>query len=488
MAKKDSDELSDLKDQPREQSEQPPATIETDDGEQRLDVDVGADVLHQLPDAAARLDVFRDGTVEGLADAAKETTGEVPGGTPTDQLGNPIARHDGPGIADMYKDANKHGVETGGSPEDQILHAGPAATGPEMPPTEDPQRDPSLVSADDGRQGLLPNLFGGGGKSGPSADDQLLKRMQDMGAVKPQVDKILKDSGVWEADKKAQDLANPKDGGTKYSDPDYVGGTSSPGTATPIDEAPAGPHDLLGHRVNPLDGPDDSQQPELDDKTIQGVVKAHSGLPPDQILTDPDQVPTSEAQGFDPANPLVRPGDELMNTGNPNDPRNTEPHPHTFTGGASGGGSDPNPHTDGGDDDGGGGKGPVVLGGPGDSGTSVLGGGQHPVVGGGATGSDTQGSVAMDQDAATAAPSADTGDAAMDTGAAPGAAVDTGATIDQPVDAPSVDTGAASIDSPSLDTGSDFDGPPQGADAQADPGGTDYDDDLAEGGPVPDVG
>ena len=119
------------------------------------------------------------------------------------------------------------------------------------------------------------------------------------------------------------------------------------------------------------------------------------------------------------------------------------------------------------------------------------GGGQNPVVGSG-TGGDTQGSVAMDQDAASAAPSVDTGATVDQQVDAPSvdmgnATIDTGAAVD----APSVDTGDGfdqPVDSPSMDAGSDFDGPSPGADAVADAGGTDYDDDLAEGGPVPDVG
>jgi hypothetical protein len=59
-------------------------------------------------------------------------------------------------------------------------------------------------------------------------------------------------------------------------------------------------------------------------------------------------------------------------------------------------------------------------------------------------------------------------------------------TIDQPVGmSASMDQ---PVDSPSVDTGTDFAGPPPNAQAPPDAGGTDYDDDLAEGGPVPDIG
>src|SRR6266511_1599516 len=149
MARDDerTDESSKQDAEPREQSDETTATIDTGGGEQRIDVDLGADVPHQIPDAATRLDVFRDSTLKNLEDTAKHTTGEVPGGTPlVDPLGKQIGRHDGPGIADMEKDAHKHGVDMGGSPEDDIFHASTPDSGPEMPPTEDPQRDPSLVS------------------------------------------------------------------------------------------------------------------------------------------------------------------------------------------------------------------------------------------------------------------------------------------------------------------------------------------------------
>ncbi len=121
MAKKDSDELSKLKAEAREQPDETTATIDTGDDEQRIDVDLVADVPHQIPDAATRLDVFRDTALKDLEDTAKHTTGEVPGGTAlTDPLGKSVARHDGPGIAEMEKDALKHGVDTGRSPQDDI--------------------------------------------------------------------------------------------------------------------------------------------------------------------------------------------------------------------------------------------------------------------------------------------------------------------------------------------------------------------------------
>src|SRR6266511_82432 len=278
MARDDerTDESSKQDAEPREQSDETTATIDTGGGEQRIDVDLGADVPHQIPDAATRLDVFRDSTLKNLEDTAKHTTGEVPGGTAlTDPLGKSVARHDGPGIADMKKDAHKHGVDAGGTnPLDGELSARPAATGPEMPPTEDPQRDPSLVS-DDNLKGLMPNQFGDDKKKFVPMDGSQHKAAQDPG-VKDSKGQTLDD---WK--KKTS-----PDGGTKYSDPDQAG-TTATGPASPIDEAPAGAHDVLGHRVNPLDGPDDSQQPDLDDKTIAGLVKSHKGLDPTQTLTDP---------------------------------------------------------------------------------------------------------------------------------------------------------------------------------------------------------
>jgi hypothetical protein len=510
MAKKDSDDRSELQNaEQREQPDETTATVDAGDDAQRVDVDLGADVPQQLPDAAARLDVFGHSSPAGLEDAAK-ATGNQPLDDPanasitdvfatTDQLGRPII-HDGPGIAEMEKDALKHGVDPGASPQDDIdalnAVAHPASSTPETPlwgmaPRDDPQRDPSLVSGDHQGQPVYPKSYMDPAVHAKQLEDEL-KRDEERKAA---LAEYQKSKG------KADD--GTKDGGTKYTtgDPEVEPGK---GPGTPIDETPAGAHDLLGQRVNPLDGPDDSQQPELDDKTIAGVVKAHSGPPPDEVLTNPDEQET--VVQFDPANLPSRWTDAPINTGDPNDPNATGPRPQTAT--PRGPDNDTNPHTTGGDgigsdDDKGPWHNPIL--GPitsgGDTGITnpgVFGGsGQNPVVGGGTMGGD-HGSVAMDQDAATAAPAPDAGvaDQSVDTGAA--------AAVDQPDDAGAVDAGAAptgmstfdpgnvgfdqSTDASAVDSGSDFNGPPPAADAPPDSGGSDYDDDLAEGGPVPDIG
>ena len=311
----------------------------------------------------------------------------------------------------------------------------------------------------------------------------------------------------------AQDGADDPDAGasgdegggdddTGYYDPDYigtdplaVGGASSDG-GTNRDYVEV--KDLAGQHLGWAPRP--NQQSEfLEDHPdlVMDVLRGDYGDPNDPNASEaPAPDPTSQP-GYGNTDPVGDPDVAMLegggsghlgftplggDFGDPNDPNvqgapsgDGIPDPstasHTVDAAEHGGGQNP---VVGGDA-----RGSVAMDQP-----AVLGGGQNPVVGSG-TGGDTQGSVAMDQDAASAAPS-----------------VDTGATVDQQVDAPSVDMGAAvdapsvdtgdgfdqPVDSPSMDAGSDFDGPSPGADAVADAGGTDYDDDLAEGGPVPDVG
>jgi hypothetical protein len=114
--------------------------------------------------------------------------------------------------------------------------------------------------------------------------------------------KILDKAGVFDA----MQLAKQK----KYVDPDQVDATKVEKPQDP----PATDHDLIGHKVNPL-----NNDPIIDTENIdiKKVVAEHKGPDKTLIYTDPDQ--SQKNAKFDPANPPRIVENELKNTGNPND-------------------------------------------------------------------------------------------------------------------------------------------------------------------------
>lgn len=289
-----------------------------------------------MKDTAARLDVLRDGNLKGLEKEAAKFAGEQVG-VIKDNLGKDIARHDGPGIADMFKMGSKQGLgKTDPLADVPLAHRASDNKAFDMPFKKN---DPSLASdsyADQRQKDGLQGLIGGGGdKKGPSWGEKFLKDHPDK--VKADVDKVLKDAKIKEVGEEAAKKA--KEGDTKYIDPEQSDSTK---VEKPKDR-PLGAHDRLGHKIDA----GNTLVPEFDPATVKKVVEAHKGLDKNRVHMDPDQLPMEIA--IDPANPPRVEGDELKNTGNPNDRTTPKPQPAPPKGGDK-------PHTDG--------EGAVVSGSP----------------------------------------------------------------------------------------------------------------------------
>ncbi|MGQ0805081.1 MAG: hypothetical protein ACT4PI_14620 [Actinomycetota bacterium] len=380
MAKKDSkpEKQRKYKDEKAKQDETI-ATLEVSDEPARIDTVLDEDRLAVRPDAAARLDVFRDGNLEGLQKEgeaiAPDGLGEI-----TDNLGNDIARHDGPGIADMFKSGSEHGL-TGTDDVDPLSgqpHIPDEKDGPDTPYRKN---DPSLTSQLTKEQGRDFWGVGGNEKGFVPADGRQHIPVRD------QVEKVLRDSGVREAEKKAQEIeaqkqqaereakekadkeakekaekeakekaekeakekaekeakekeakekeAKKKEGEKDGDDDDDETYTTGEVESTPqINTLESGPlltdHDLLGHRVDP----GDETVFEIDKSQIDAVIEEHT-THGTQILTSAEELPAH----VDLSVPPTVPGEELKNTGNPLDAEAPSVPPGgSTTGPAPGGG------------------------------------------------------------------------------------------------------------------------------------------------------
>lgn len=232
-----------------------------------------------------------------------------------DNLGKDIVRHDGPGISDLFNMGRKHGLG-GGDPlagQPSINH------GKKLPDVPFRKNNPDWAKADDGRQGLLPNIFGED-KKGRTFGEKFAADHPDK--VKADVNKAI------DILKKAAP-GNSNDGGTKYVDPDHTDGTQIDKPAEP----PAGAHDRLGHKLDA----GNNLVPEYDAK---GAIQAHKDRDNSLVYKDPDQQPIEAT--IDASNPPSSKGEELKNTGNPIDNNSLRPAPRPKQGGDK-------PHTDGGD-------------------------------------------------------------------------------------------------------------------------------------------
>jgi len=262
----------------------------------------------QLNDTASRLDQFREGDLKGLQKDAKKFAIEDLG-VIKDNLGKDIARHEGPGIEDMYKKSKKYEM-----PDRDPLKAFPKAQNDanKGPDTPFKKNDPSLVS-----KGVEVSV----GKITMLEPEKPAKVEVTVGKItmlKPE--KVEVTVGEIKEDK-------PK----KYTDPDQIDSTK---IEKPKDPPPTA-HDKLGHNVNPL-----NHDPIIDTENVnvKKVVAEHKGPKKSQIYIDPDQM--QQKVKFDADNPPRIEENELKNTGNPNDPNRVQ-----F--GLPKGGD--KPHTDGGD-------------------------------------------------------------------------------------------------------------------------------------------
>lgn len=256
----------------------------------------------QLNDTASRLDQFREGDLKGLQKDAKKF-GIEDLGVIKDNLGKDIARHEGPGIKDMYKKSKKYEM-----PDHDPLNGFPkmesAKKGPDMPFKKN---DPSLVSKgvkhkkDEGKL-----EFGIG--------EIIMLEPEKVEVKPPKLEFGVGEITILEPDKpvKADKPEKKPDKPKKYIDPDQIDSTK---IEKPKDPPPTA-HDKLGHKVNPL-----NHDPVIDTENVdvKKLVAEHKGPKKSQIYTDPDQI--QETVKVDPANPPRIEENELKNTGNPNDPR-----------------------------------------------------------------------------------------------------------------------------------------------------------------------
>jgi hypothetical protein len=243
----------------------------------------------QLQDTASRLDQFREGDLKGFEKEAKKF-GIKDLGVIKDNLGKDIARHEGPGIDDMYKKSKKYEM-----PDRDPLKGLPKTVKTE----KDAKKAPDTPFKDD------PNLVSKGvevtvGKITEVKPDKVEVTVGKITEVKP--DKVEVTVGkitFVEPDK-------PK----KYIDPDQIDATK---VEKPKDPPPTD-HDLIGHKVNPL-----HHDPIIDTENVdvKKVMAEHKGPKKTQIYTDPDQM--QKKAKFDASNPPRIEENELKNTGNPND-------------------------------------------------------------------------------------------------------------------------------------------------------------------------
>ena len=241
--------------------------------------------------------------LSGLQKNATKFVGENVG-VIKDNMGKDIARHDGPGISDMFNMGRKQGLEKGNPLADQPSING----GKKKPDMPFKKNNSEWAKNDDGRQGLLPNIFKENAKTGPTFGEKFAKDHPDK--VRADVNKAI------DILKKAAP-GNNNDGGTKYIDPDHNDGTQIEKPKDP----PPNAHDRLGHKV-------DSGNTLVSEYDPKSVVQAHKDRNKPFIHMDPDQQPMDIL--FDPANPPRLEGEELKNTGNPidnNAPRPAAPRP-----------------------------------------------------------------------------------------------------------------------------------------------------------------
>jgi hypothetical protein len=259
--------------------------------ERKSDGQLQASLLKgQLNDTARRLDQFREGDLKGLEKDAKKFAIEDLG-VIKDNLGKDIARHEGPGIEDMYKKSKKYEMPDRdplkGFPKTQKME-NDAKKAPDMPFKKN---DPSLVS-----KGVEVTV----GKITEIKPEKVEVSVGKITEVKPEkVEVSVGKITFVEPDK-------PK----KYIDPDQIDSTK---VEKPKDPPPTA-HDKLGHKVNPL-----NHDPIIDTENVnvKKLVSEHKGPKKSQIYTDPDQM--QEKAKFDKANPPRIEENELKNTGNPND-------------------------------------------------------------------------------------------------------------------------------------------------------------------------
>ncbi len=261
----------------------------------------------QLNDTASRVDQFRDGDLKGLQKDAKKFAIEDLG-VIKDNLGKDIARHEGPGIEDMYKKSKKYEM-----PDRDPLKSFPktqndAKKAPDMPFKKN---DPSLVSKGvEVSAGKITMLE-------PEKPAKVEVTVGKIEYIKPQKVEVTVGEIKVEPEK-------PK----KYIDPDQIDSTK---IEKPKDPPPTA-HDKLGHKVNPL-----NHDPIIDTENVnvKKLVAEHKGPKKSQIYIDPDQM--QEKVKFDKANPPRIKENELKNTGNPNDfnrlqfelPKSGGDKPHT---------------------------------------------------------------------------------------------------------------------------------------------------------------
>jgi hypothetical protein len=269
--------------------------------EKKSDGQLQAAILKgQLNNTAGRLDQFREGDLKGLQKDAKKFANDALG-VIKDNLGNAIARHDGPGIKDMYNRSKKYDMPNRDPLKDFPKAQSDSKKGPETPFKKN---DPSLVSKD-GNKKSEPNVEVKVGKitmlePKKVKPDKIEVRVGKITEIKPEKVEVTVGKITVEEPKK------PK----KYVDPDQI-------DATRIDkpkDPPPTAHDKLGHKVNPLNGP----IVDTENVNVKKLVAEHKGPKKSQIYVDPDQV--QQTMKVDPANPPRIEENELQNTGNPNDP------------------------------------------------------------------------------------------------------------------------------------------------------------------------